>query len=81
MILLFCFASDFSSKALTDALIDGPFHKLLQSVAFVKSLNARMEAMCRQSFAGSDAIDIQPVIRSMTFDIIYGELNRAKNSI
>lgn len=37
--------------------------------------------MCPKLLAVDDAIDVQPVIRSMTFDIVYGELIEALNVI
>lgn len=65
--------SDFSPKGLLDALIEGQFYELTQTEAFVVALNKRIGVMCQQSFTGDDVIDVQPVIRSMTFDVVYGE--------
>lgn len=66
--------SGFSSKALVNALVDGPIGKFTQSDAFVKALNKRVDAMCQQSIARDDVIDVQPAVRAMVFDIVYGEL-------
>lgn len=66
-------SSDFSSKGLLDALIDSQFYELTQSHSFVVALNKRIGVMCQQSITGDDVIDVQPVIRSMTFDVVYGE--------
>jgi hypothetical protein len=67
--------SGFSSKQLVDAVcLQGQFYDLIQSDAFIKSLNKRIEPMC-QRFRAGDVIDVQPVIRSMTFDVVFGEWN------
>lgn len=67
--------SEFSSRVLVDVLTAGRFFKFTQSEVFTKALNKRIEVMCQQTIKRDDIIDAQPVIRSMTFDIIYGELS------
>lgn len=66
---------EFSSTALVDALVDGPFDELTQSDAFVRTLNKRIARMCQHSLAGDDVVDVQPVIRALTFDVVCGELS------
>lgn len=60
--------SEFSPVAMVKALND------FKSEAFVKSLNKRIsEVVTQQNIGTCDVIDVQPVIRKVLFDVIYGK--------
>lgn len=61
----------FSSQGLVNALVDGPFHKLTQSDSFLKALNERVRTACQQ-YIKEGVVDIQTVIKTLTFDVVYG---------
>jgi hypothetical protein len=66
------FSPDFPRKHLVNTLMEGPFHKLIHSEAFVNMFNKQSEEMCQHIKAG-DSVDLQPIIRAMTFDVLVGE--------
>ena len=71
-------SSGFSSKPLTKALMEGScFH----SDEFVSAVSKRIEILCQQSFTDDGLIDVQPVIRTITFNVFYGELFSGESAI
>lgn len=67
IVISFSLVSGFQAQALLDALVDGRLDKLIESENFTRALNKRIEVL------GQDSIDVQPVIRKLMFDVVYGE--------
>jgi hypothetical protein len=67
---LFPFSPEFSRTAIIETFNSG----LFQNEAFWKSLDKRIfQAVGQQNIDSSCVIDVQPIIREVLFEIIYGK--------